>query len=389
MSKGNKTYRVGISGSYGGLNLGDEAILQGIVTQLRSSLPVEITVFSRHPDDTRQRHPVERAVEVRRLTRNEILPEVTRLDLLVLGGGGILFDAEAGIYLREVQLALESRVPVMVYAIGAGPLREAQVRQQVCEALNQVAALTVRDRGAHRLLEEIGVEREILVTGDPALLLEPEPLPAGALESEGLQEGRPLIGMSVREPGKAAPGLNEESYHTLLANAADFMVDRFAADIVLVPMERQVHDLQHSHAVVARMLRPGRARVLKGKYTSGQMLSLVGQFQFALGMRLHFLIFAALAQVPFVALPYASKVNGFLEEFGIESPPLQLVNAGRLIAHIDQCWDRRRALRNRIGRIIPELRRRARGNNEILVALLTGGEAPPLRAEAGEATCHR
>jgi hypothetical protein len=43
-----ETFKVGITGSYGGLNLGDEAILQSIITQLRRDLPqVPITVFSR------------------------------------------------------------------------------------------------------------------------------------------------------------------------------------------------------------------------------------------------------------------------------------------------------------------------------------------------------
>jgi polysaccharide pyruvyl transferase WcaK-like protein len=44
MTTGNEAYRVGISGSYGGFNLGDEAILESIIDGLRSSLPVEITV---------------------------------------------------------------------------------------------------------------------------------------------------------------------------------------------------------------------------------------------------------------------------------------------------------------------------------------------------------
>jgi polysaccharide pyruvyl transferase WcaK-like protein len=254
-------------------------------------------------------------------------------------------------------------------------LQQPQARELVREALQSVAAVTVRDRGTGQLLEEIGVDREILVTGDPALLLEPEPLPAGALEREDLQGGRRLIGMSVREPGKAAPELSEENYHALLANAADFMVDRFEADIVLVPMERKMLDVQHSHAVIARMLRASRARVLRGRYTPGQMLSLIGHLEFAVGMRLHFLIFAALSGVPFLALPYASKVHGFLEEFNIESPPLHLVNAGRLIAHIDQSWDRRRSLQTRIERTLPDLRGRALRNNEILVSLLTGGRS--------------
>jgi polysaccharide pyruvyl transferase WcaK-like protein len=52
MAKNDRVYRVGISGSYGGLNLGDEAILQVILQQLRAELPVQITVFSRDPQDT-------------------------------------------------------------------------------------------------------------------------------------------------------------------------------------------------------------------------------------------------------------------------------------------------------------------------------------------------
>jgi polysaccharide pyruvyl transferase CsaB len=375
MAKADDIYRVGISGSYGGLNLGDEAILQGIVTPLRAALPVEITVFSRDPDDTLRRHPVDRAVPVRKMSRNESLSEIRRLDLLVLGGGGILFDAEAGIYLREVQLAQENDIPVMLYAIGAGPLNDPKVQKLVREVLGRAAAITVRDRLSHQLLEEIGVDKKIMVTSDPALLIEPEPLPPGALERESMEEGRKLIGMSVREPGKAAPDIDEESYHNILANAADFMVDRFDADVVLIPMEREELDIQHSHAVIARMLRAPRADVVKGKYTSAQLLSLIGRFEFLVGMRLHALIFAALSGVPFVALPYASKVHGFLEEFKFESPPLRQVNAGRLIAHIDQSWDRRRSLQTRINQTVPGLRSRALRNNEVLVSLLSGQRA--------------
>ena len=372
MPKKNEHYRVGISGSYGGWNLGDEAILQGIVARLRGSLPVEITVFSRDPEDTLQRHRVEKALPVRRMSRSEILPEVRRLDLLVLGGGGILFDGEATTFLREARTALEYNIPVMVYAVGAGPLRERHEQKMVREVLNKVAAITVRDRRSRQLLEEVGVEREIEVTGDPALLLEEEPLPEGTLEREGLGGDRRLIAMSVREPGKAAPDLSEDTYHALLANTADFMVDRFGADVILIPMERKMMDIQHSHAVIARMLRAPRADVLKGKYTSGQILSLMKHFEFVVGMRLHFLIFAALAGVPFVALPYAPKVQGLLEDFKMEFPPLSLVNAGRLIAHIDQSWDQRRSLQTRIRKRVPELRRNALRNNEILISLLTG-----------------
>jgi polysaccharide pyruvyl transferase CsaB len=371
MAKSKPTFRVGISGSYGGLNLGDEAILKGIVKELRSSLPVEITVFSRDAEDTKARHEVERVVPVRKLSRDEVLPEVQRLDLLILGGGGILFDGEAQVFLREVMLAHEQRVPVMVYAVSAGPLKDPAALKVVQDGLGSAAVVTVRERGARQVLEDVGVRREILVTADPALLLEPEPLPKDALKREGLDHGRQLVGVSVREPGAAAPDIGEQAYHKLLADAADFMVDRYDADVVFVPLEPRMIDVQQAHAVVAQMLRAPRATVLKGEYTSGQLLSLMKHFAFAVGMRLHFLIFASLQNVPFVALPYAPKVGGFLEDLRIEMPPLQQVSAGRLIAYIDHAWDRRRLLQGRISRALPRLRERAAQTNDIAVRLLS------------------
>src|SRR5207302_4744633 len=267
--------KIGITGSYGGLNLGDEAILQSILEQLHHEVPdAEITVFSRNADDTKRRHKVERAVPVRKLSRAEIVSEIERLDLLLFGGGGILYDADARLYLREVQVAKEHGVPVMLFAVGAGPLAEPTVQTAVREALEEVAAITVRERSAQQVLEAAGVHREITVTADPALLLKPEALPRNVFKIEGLDGKKRLVGMSVREPGVAAPDLDPNMYHALLANAADFMVDRFDADVVFVPMEHSVLDIQHSHAVIAKMLRPQRARELNGEYSSGQILSL-------------------------------------------------------------------------------------------------------------------
>ncbi len=380
--KPRRPYRVGISGSYGGLNLGDEAILQSIIIQLRQSVNVEITVFSKDADDTLRRHKVDRAVSVRKLSRDEIMPEIERLDLFILGGGGILFDGEVRHYLREVNLAHEKDVPVMTYAVGAGPLNDPVNQKLVREALARAAVVTVRERSARRVLEEAGVDREIVITADPALLLTPEPLPEDQLKCEGLEGKDRLIGVSVREPGLAAPDIHRDSYHALLANASDYIVDRYDTNVVFVPMERKVLDMQHSHAVISQMLRPQKASVLSGSYTPGQMLSLMKHFMFAVGMRLHFLIFAALQSVPFVALPYASKVFGFLEDLKIDMPPLQLVNSGRLIAYIDRSWDSYSELQMHINQALPALQKRSQETNAMAVRLLRtiGGEKPRKQA---------
>jgi polysaccharide pyruvyl transferase WcaK-like protein len=175
-----QTYRIGISGSYGGLNLGDEAILKSIIKQLRVSFSVELTVFSHNPEDTLARHSVEHAVPVRTLTREEAVQEIEPLDLFILGGGGILFDDEAELYLREAEIAYELGTPVFVYGISAGPLKVRSIRQSVRDCLNHATVVTVRERQARKLLEEVGVREPIDVTADPALLLDPEPLPEDA-----------------------------------------------------------------------------------------------------------------------------------------------------------------------------------------------------------------
>lgn len=386
-----KKYSIGISGSYGGLNLGDEAILQSIIAQLRSSIDVEITVFSRNAADTSARHHVERVIEMRNLTRTEISPEIEGLDLLILGGGGIFFDKEIDIFLRELEIAQKNRVPSMVYAIGAGPLNNENSRKKIKETLNGADIITVRAREDKKILEDIGVQQDIIVTADPAFLLSPEPLPENALALEKVHnnERRRLVGVSVREPGPAAPDIDPNFYHALLANAADFIISRLDADVIFVPMERQTYDVQQSHAVIARMLKAQHAWVLKGEYSAGQLLTITKSFTFSIGMRLHFLIFSALQAVPFVALPYATKVAGLLESLQTPMPTFTQIDSGLLNAYIDKAWDERNLIREKIVNLLPELKARAQENNRLAIELLTGKqgdqlENPKIPAEMGE-----
>ena len=374
MNVGVSPLRVTISGSYGGMNLGDEAILEGIVTELERHLPAEVTVLSRNPADTVARHSVARAIAPRSMTKTEMRAALEGTDLFILGGGGILYDQDAETYLREVFLAHELGIPVVVYAISAGPLTRDATRRAVREALDEARLVTVRDRQAYRLLEDVGITREIHLAADPAFLLEPETFSVEALAAEGVELDRHLVGFSVREPGPAAPDIDPDEYYALLANAADFVIERYDADVVFVPMEKA--DVQHSHGVVAHMQNSERAEILRRRYSPGQILDLMGRFELAVGMRLHFLIFATLRSTPLAALPYASKVSGLLEHLQMETPPLSKIGIGQLIARIDRSWDRRDELRTRIRERLPELRRCAELTNELLVELLQRISAP-------------
>src|SRR5687768_306197 len=164
-------YKVAISGSYGGMNLGDEAILSGMLKELKASLDVDVVVFSRNPEDTEKRHKV-KALAIQEMHKDEVMSELKKLDLFILGGGGILFDGMVENFLRDVIWSLELNVPVMVYAISVGPLKLPESRKLVTEVLNKVNIITVRESESKRILHDLGVNLPIEVTADPAFLID-------------------------------------------------------------------------------------------------------------------------------------------------------------------------------------------------------------------------
>ncbi len=362
--------RIGISGSYGGLNLGDEAILTSAIAQLRAEVPdVEIVVFSKHVQHTSAHQNADRVISPRELLLEDIIPEIERLDLLLLGGGGILYDTEARTYLREVAIAHERGVPTFAFAIGIGQLSDPEERRAVCDGMNRMAGITVRELSAKRLFEEIGVDRRITVTADPAFLLTPEPFPDDRLRAAGVPLDVPLIGLSVREAGPAAPKLGEAAYHGLLAEAADFMVHRYDAHVVFVPTERA--DIREAHRAVGQMATPERAHILPFDYGPAQVLGLMDRFEMAVGMRLHFLVFAALAGVPLMALPYASKVADLLEALGLpKRPAAHEQYAGAFLADLDRLWDNRAGQRTLLRTRVPHLQDRARQTVPLALAAI-------------------
>ncbi|MEU6807566.1 polysaccharide pyruvyl transferase family protein [Streptomyces sp. NPDC046831] len=344
---------IGVLGSYGGFNVGDEAILTCVLESLRAQRPgAYLVVFSRDEAHTRAHHlEADDVVAWEGVSRNNVLDVLPGLDLLVLGGGGVLYDGEARRYLRLVRAAQGRDVPTFAYAVGAGPLRDGEDREMVRTVLADMDDVVVRDEESRLVLEEVGLEREVTVTADPALLLRPEPFTEVMLHDEGLPTDSRLVGMSVREPGRAAEKLDEADYHALLADVADFLVRRLDAHVVFLPMERQ--DVRHAHAVLSHMTAPDKGRLLHGTYSPGQVLGFMHHLDMAVGMRLHFVIFAALTGVPVLPLPYSGKVFDFARRLGV--PALVGVareQAGLLLAEVDRLWDehpqRRKELRIRV-----------------------------------------
>ena len=365
-----KHLTIGVLGSYGGLNIGDEAILICVLRCLKALRPsARIVVFTRNSPDGRRYTCGAETVTWEGVGRGSVLEAVAELDLLILGGGGVLYDREARRYLQLVAAAQDRGIPTFGYALGAGPLQEPEDRAIVRTTLNRMTDIVVRDQESKLVLEDSGIERELTVTADPALLLPRAEFTHNMLMREGVPTDVRLVAMSVREPGRAAERLDELSYHALLAEVGDFLIQRLDSHVVFIPMERQ--DISHSHAVLSHMNKPDRGRILNDEYSPSQILGFMDHVDLAVGMRLHFLIFAALAGVPFLPLPYAGKVFDFARSVG--APALTGVareQAGLLLAEVDRLWDEYPGRRSHVRSRVERLRSQAQVTREWCRAVL-------------------
>lgn len=302
--------KIVISGYYGFGNAGDEAMLAAMISSFRRLDPnAEFTVLSGNPAETESRHGVK---AVYRMNALDVLGVIVRCDLLVSGGGSLLqtVTSERSLYyyLSVMLLGKTFGKPVMIYAQGVGPVRGATARNAVRCIGNKLDLITVRDEGSLLELKSIGVSQPpIYVTADPVLSLPPSDAAFGrkVLQQHGLDQGGPVIGLSVRE------WKNMAHYKKVIAAVADRLAYA-GARIIFIPMQKP--DVEAATHIARYMKQP--AVVLVDEYRTDELLSLMGNLDMLIGIRLHALIFAAVMNVPLLGVSYDPKIERFLESIG-------------------------------------------------------------------------
>ncbi|MDY0404716.1 polysaccharide pyruvyl transferase family protein [Virgibacillus sp. 179-BFC.A HS] len=181
--------KIGVVGNYGNNNQGDEAILEGILVQLQNAYQLkreDILVFSNNPAQTHEKYGVKtvnlfqrRKTDPMKLiaTLMHHRPIIRKLDVLLIGGGGILMDLYRNnpiVYGMYAWMAKRTKTPYVVYGVGVGPLTTMFGKKIIRSIANGANVVTVRDPKSKELLRTIGVNKPIHVISDPAFFV---PLP--------------------------------------------------------------------------------------------------------------------------------------------------------------------------------------------------------------------
>ncbi len=334
--------RVVISGYYGFGNVGDEAILAGILQDLRARLPqAQVVVVSADPGRTRCLHGVDAVPR-----GPAALRPLAGADLFLSGGGGLIQDATSArsalYYLAELAVASRLSRRTMLYAAGVGPLRRPWIRRLAAAVLSRVDALVVRDEESRRLVQSLGVARPVDLGADPAFGLAPA-RPEDVADVFAAMP-RPRIGLVLRPWGSGArlPAVTEAVGR--LAGEADARVVALAF--------HPAADLEVSLQA---------ARALGGPVVAGlaprPMLAAVGEVDLLVGMRLHALIGAVQQGVAAVGLAYDPKVRALFSRLDLPHVlSLEECDPGRLFAVLRDAWDSRDALRPRLLELAAQMR---------------------------------
>ncbi len=317
-----KYYDTMIIGGYGVGNIGDEAILSGMLQELKGN----IIVVSHAPAETM------RLFKVDAISPNPIkLFEACLLSNEIRIGGGGIFSKYMGPYAKKIpHFAIFCKLfgkKVHWDSIGIYPSTPKNVLKILKLALRLSDSVTVRDRVSQKFVTT-ELKCYASLVPDPSLNILP---PTTEYVNQLLKECG--IDLNKRKIGIAPRYVMDHSQriHKLYC---DFIKEISDSDtqIILIPFCKHKYEPIDADHLLAQYLKKnvkvqGDVVIIDQDLTPNDILGIVGAMDFFLATRFHSLIFSYLSGIDFRCLQYDDKCKSFLEGFGLEHCGIELSDA--------------------------------------------------------------
>lgn len=322
---------IGIVGNYGNNNQGDEAILEGILVQLEEVFQIErkdIIVFSNNPDQTRSRYGVQtvnlfqrRKSDLMKLiaTLNHNKPIIQKLDVLLIGGGGILMDLYRNnpiVYGMYGWMAKRTKTPSVIFGAGVGPINSPIGKKIIKFIGNTSELVTVRDPKSKEMLQSIGVHQPIHVISDPAFFVPSPKKHVG--KNKVLQIGVTAVPYYNK---KYWPTENKQKYRNYvdgMAHNLDKLLEENPTASVNFFSTKHPSDTDVTKEIKEKMNLKDRCTLCDEMLDHREILKFVNGQDIVIGTRLHSLILALVTDTPVMAVSYHHKVKDFMDTIGCD-----------------------------------------------------------------------
>ena len=292
-----KRYRVALAGYYGFGNLGDELLAEAAIAALiRCGVEKsDIVLMSAAPEESRKKFGVD---SVDRWKVLQVCRTLLQSETLLLGGGGLFQDVSSTrscfYYWWLVRAACFCGAAPWALGQSVGPLSTRIGLRLTRDALSRCRITQVRDAASEALCASLGLPVE---TGDD-LVLSLADFFTGFTQADDDKEPPARLLVNLRPDGHR---LAER-----FAEAVSAYSGSFGGELVGVTLSDE------DERLMSRFSREGLlpvSRIERVATLSDAVRVFSGTK--AVGMRLHFVMLAALARIPLIAVPYDPKVESF------------------------------------------------------------------------------
>lgn len=328
-----------ISNSYGTANLGDEAILHAMCEHYLN-MGHRINVLTN--TDAPPGRPLPPDIEVTLAgPRNtwHALHAIRNADLLLIGGGGIIQSKTSFgnllFHMSRAWLAEAVGTPWGAVGIGAGPVPHRIGRSLLRWTFRRAQFVYVRDAGSARYLKNLGVTANVVEYTDLAFARAQLGQCADSPPESILH-----VGLSLRPPVGNARTRSKHDEAIQFAGKVLTAV-RQAADALGKTVEihffsfNDEQDLAIGEALRQRQGNRFQVQLCPAEQGAEHQLDLIGKLDLMIGMRLHSVIFSALATTPAIAIAYDEKVREIASKLNLGVCTVDAdVETGRLTQNI-------------------------------------------------------
>ena len=355
-----------ITGYYGFLNSGDDAILTSMCEGIRRlDTPTKTTILSNNPKATEEEYGVHATYRFNLLA---VIKEIKDTDILLMGGGSLLQDRTSTrslmYYLSILWLAKLFNKKCMIYANGIGPIRRKMNRYLTKCMVNRVDIITLREHLSVKELDKLGINKPVIkVTADPVFSLDLKPIDVDKIfEIEEVDHSKPLVGVLFRD------WKDKAVYVEKMAQICDHIVQNLDMNVLFIPMKYPT-DMQVANEIALAM--QCQSYSLKNNYDVNTIIEVIGKTKFVLSMRLHALLYAALKSVPMIGFIYDPKVKYFLKELKMYTiEDIGDFTAVDVIKHIDEILVNYEQIQQNIQTEVAHLKEKAGENEKYLAKLV-------------------
>ena len=263
-------------------------------------------------------------------------------------------------------------LPIFFLGVGTESLAMEWSQAVVAETLApRVAEWSVRTEQDRRRLSELGVgQATITVASDLAWLLGASTTDFGReiMARAGIRSDQPVLGINVQPDRRVMQ--QEPGFLTKLGQVLERLVGDGYQILIISNEVRRTEDYEAGKALKATMANAQGVRQLPNMYFSPQqMLSLIGCCDVVLGMRYHFVLMAAVQEVPFVAITREGKLKDLCADMRWDGTVSAVGSkTDDFVEALHRVQGRRE--RDLLQRQVVEMRRRASFNGIVLARVL-------------------